>query len=92
MTPPQASTQTSTRPEPCYRSRLHTAQAVDAFADPYERPISQRQYAQEHGIPRSTLGCWLRQEYPEHLDASARPSAGCCNACPISLVPLQNGR
>jgi hypothetical protein len=31
-------------------------------------PFSQRQYAREHSLPRSTLGHWLRQDFPDHLD------------------------
>jgi hypothetical protein len=69
MTPSQSSPDTGTRPEPAYWSRLDTAQAFADFSDPFHPPSSQRQYAQQHGIPRSTLGYWLRQEYPDHLDA-----------------------
>jgi hypothetical protein len=69
MTPTQASIDASARPESCYWSRLDTAQAYADFSDPYDSPASQRQYACTHGIPRSTLGYWLRQDYPDHLDA-----------------------
>jgi hypothetical protein len=31
-------------------------------------PSSQRQYAQEHGIPRATLGDWLRRPGPADID------------------------
>jgi hypothetical protein len=68
MTPPQATASFDPRQEPCPWGRLDTAGAFSAFADPFARPTSQRHYAQEHGIPRSTLGYWLRQEYPAHLD------------------------
>jgi len=68
MTPCQATPDSDTRPEPCYWSRLDTAQAFADFSDPFRPPSSQRQYAQEHGIPRSTLGHWLRQDFPDHLD------------------------
>jgi hypothetical protein len=44
------------------------ARAFDAFRDP-DSPFSQRQYANEHGLPRSTLGDWLRQEAPSDLEA-----------------------
>jgi len=57
-----------TRPEPCYWSRIDTAQAYATFSDPFCPPCSQREYAQQQGIPRSTLGYWLRQEFPDHLD------------------------
>src|SRR4051812_20679005 len=68
MTPSQATVSADTRPEPAYWSRLDTARAFADFADPHHPPFSQREYAQRHGIPRSTLGHWLRQDYPEHLD------------------------
>jgi hypothetical protein len=45
-------------------SQLDTAQAFADFSDPFDPPISQRQYAQEHAIPRSTLGDWLRRPDP----------------------------
>jgi hypothetical protein len=56
MTPSGAIPDSDTRPEPCYWSRLDTAQAFADFSDPFDPPFSQRQYAQQHGIPRSTLG------------------------------------
>jgi hypothetical protein len=68
MTPTQISFDTHTRPEPRYWSRLDTAQAVADFSDPFRPPFSQRQYARQHGIPRATLGDWLRQDFPDHLD------------------------
>jgi hypothetical protein len=69
MTPPQSTADIDTRPEPRYWSRLDTAQACADFSDPIDPPFSQRQYARQHGIPRSTLGDWLRQDFPDHLDA-----------------------
>jgi hypothetical protein len=68
MTPPQSTAAIDTRPEPRYWSRLDTAQACADFSDPFHPPFSQRQYAQQQGIPRSTLGDWLRQDFPDHLD------------------------
>ena len=56
------------RPEPCFWSRFDTAQAFADFSDPFRPPCSQRDYAEQHGIPRSTLGYWLREEFPDHLD------------------------
>jgi hypothetical protein len=51
----------------CFRwDRAEAARAFDHFQDP--NPTSQRQYAQEHDIPRSTLGDWLRKDFPDHLD------------------------
>jgi len=46
--------------------RSEVARAIDHFR--HSSHSSQRQYAQEHDIPRSTLGDWLRKEFPEHLD------------------------
>jgi hypothetical protein len=68
MTPSQASPDTDPRPEPSFWYRVDTAQVVADFADLFDPPLSQRQYAQEHGIPRSTVGYWLRKEFPDHLD------------------------
>jgi hypothetical protein len=68
MTPSDAIPETTSRPETCYWSSVDTAQAFADFADPFHPPCSQRDYAKQHGIPRSTLGYWLRQDFPEHLD------------------------
>jgi hypothetical protein len=46
--------------------RVVAARAFDHFQD--ANHSSQRQYAQEQDIPRSTLGDWLRKDFPEHLD------------------------
>jgi len=64
----------STNPQPSgtdpFRwSRADTAKAFDHFADPDHS--SQRQYAQDHDIPRSTLGYWLRRDTPANADAVA---------------------
>jgi hypothetical protein len=51
----------------CFRwDRAEGARAFDHFQD--TNHSSQRQYAEEHDIPRSTLGDWLRKEFPDHLD------------------------
>src|SRR4051794_6946165 len=51
----------------CFRwDGAEIARAFDHFQDPNHS--SQRQYAHEHGIPRSTLGDWLRKDFPDHLD------------------------
>lgn len=57
--------ETATGQGPGYWSRMDAAQAYSDFTDPGNPPISQRQYAQEHGVPRSTLGFWLRQDFPD---------------------------
>jgi hypothetical protein len=64
----QASTATVAPPPSSFWSQMDTAQSVAAFANPVDPPLSQRCYAKEHGIPRSTLGAWLRKDYPDHLD------------------------
>jgi uncharacterized protein DUF6399 len=58
----------SARQDPCRHSRSARADAHADFSDPFREPLSQRQYAQQHGIPRSTLGDWLRQPAPEGVD------------------------
>jgi hypothetical protein len=70
MTPCDAIPETTRRPETCYWSSFDTAEAFADFADPFHPPCSQRDYAKQHGIPRSTLGYWLRQEFPDHLDTA----------------------
>ena len=67
MTPPQSTPATDTRTGPSRRPRAQAAQAREHFRDP-GHASSQRQYAQEHGLPRSTLGHWLRQDPPDGLD------------------------
>jgi hypothetical protein len=68
MTPCQPMPASASRPEPRYWSRMDTAQAYAAFADPSCPPCSQREYARQQGIPHSTVSHWLRQELPNHLD------------------------
>jgi hypothetical protein len=53
-------------PEPFRWQRAAPAQAFDHFSD--LDPRSQRQYAEQEGIPRSTLGYWLRRPAPADLD------------------------
>jgi len=66
MTPPHATNQPHTRTDPQRWQRPDVACAFDHFSQP--DPGSQRQYAQQHGIPRSTLGSWLRREDPADKD------------------------
>lgn len=66
---PQPTAASDSRQDSCYWSRLDTAQACAAFSAPFDPPSSQRQYARQHAIPRSTLGYWIRQPFPDHLDA-----------------------
>jgi uncharacterized protein DUF6399 len=66
MTPSHCSGPASTRTDPFRWPRADAADAQDHFLHPDHS--SQRQYAQEHGIPRSTLGYWLRRDDPTDLD------------------------
>ena len=56
------------RQDPRFWDRIDIAFVHADFADPMTTPVSQREYARQHDIPRSTLGYWLRKDYPEHLD------------------------
>src|SRR5271170_992179 len=62
MTPPQATPHSDARQGPSRWQRKVTAQAFADFSDPFDAPFSQRQYAQQPAIPRSTLGDWLRRD------------------------------
>lgn len=68
MTLEQTTTCIDARQERSGWNPLLIAQTCAAFADPMHRPASQRQYATEVGIPRSTLASWLNKEFPSHLD------------------------
>ncbi len=85
MIPCQVTAESASRPESPYWSRFDTAQAFADFSDPFNRPFSQRRYAQQHGIPRSTLGDWLRQDFPAHLD----PEFVSFFRCPAGLAFLR---
>jgi hypothetical protein len=54
--------------DPFRWSRADRARVHADFSDPRHTPSSQRQYAQQHGIPRSTLGTWVRQASPDEFD------------------------
>jgi hypothetical protein len=68
MTLSQPTPAQDSRQDPFRWHRRHAASAYADFADPCQPPGSQRHYAQQHGIPRSTLGYWLRKEDPDFLD------------------------
>src|SRR4051812_6944166 len=80
--PDQVTEPTSDRTDSFRHDRQTIAKAFDAFSDP-DRPLSQRSYAQEHGIPPSTLNDWLNREVPAGCDLERpvidffRSSAGC---------------
>jgi hypothetical protein len=67
MTPFHTIETTQPRTESFRWEQNFVATTFDQFNDP-DRPSSQRQYAEQHGIPRSTLGYWLRQADPAGLD------------------------
>src|SRR3984957_2617930 len=66
MTPSHSSNPQPPRTDPFRWSRDDTAKAFDHFAD--RDHSSQRQYARQQGIPRSTLGYWLRRDDPANAD------------------------
>jgi hypothetical protein len=68
MTHSQSTQHVDAQQAPFRWERIDTAQAFADFSSLSDPPLSQRQYAEQHGIPRSTLGYWLRQDFPEHLD------------------------
>jgi hypothetical protein len=68
MTLPQPTVQDDARQDPFRWQRCAPAHAYADFSDPFNPPSSQREYARDHGIPRSTLGDWLRRENPAGVD------------------------
>jgi hypothetical protein len=80
MTPSHFTNPPSPRTDPFRWSRDDTARAFDYFAA--ENHSSQRQYARQQGIPRSTLGYWLRRDHPADTDDVAAffssPSGAAC--------------
>jgi Family of unknown function (DUF6399) len=62
----QSTDTTAPRTDPFRWDHDRIARVFDHFGDP-DQPTSQRQFAQGHDIPRSTLGYWLRQADPEGL-------------------------
>jgi hypothetical protein len=69
MTPSHCTNPPPPRTDPFRWSRADTAKAFDHFAA--QDHSSQRQYAQQQGIPRSTLGYWLRRDTPTDADPVA---------------------
>jgi hypothetical protein len=69
MTPSHSTNPPPPRTDPFRWSRADTAKAFDYFAA--QDHSSQRQYAQQQGIPRSTLGYWLRRDTPADADPVA---------------------
>lgn len=69
MTPCESTNPQPARTDPFRWSRADSALVFDHFAEP--DPCSQRQYAAENDIPRSTLGYWLRRDDPADADPVA---------------------
>ena len=68
MTPAQSNPDTDPRPDPDRWTRAETTQARYDFHHPDHAPRSQRQFARDRGLPRSTLGHWLRHHRPTDPD------------------------
>jgi len=68
MTLCQSNATAQARPEPFRWSRRDAVAAVADFHDPDAGPRSQRQFAQQQGVPRSTLQHWLDQAQHPDLD------------------------
>lgn len=66
----QATPDSASRQEPFRWQHLDCANAFAAFADPFDRPQSQREFARQQGIPPTTLHYWLRRDShtPEGVD------------------------
>lgn len=64
-------------PDPVRWPRADIATALDNFSNP--NPPSQRQYAQQHGVPHATFNYWVRHHSPAQDDPVAtffRSAAG----------------
>jgi Family of unknown function (DUF6399) len=71
MTPTHPTDPVASRTDPFRWDRPTRAQAHDHFQHPDHS--SQRAYAREHGLPRSTLGAWLRDDRPDDPDPDLEP-------------------
>jgi hypothetical protein len=71
MTPSQLNPDVAPRPEPFRWTRVETAQAVHDFYDPQRTPPSQRQFAAQASMPRTTLQHWLGRQRRLDLDPLA---------------------
>jgi Family of unknown function (DUF6399) len=61
MTPAQSNPHNGPRPDPFRWPRADATQACHDFHHPDHPPPSQRQFARDNAMPRSTLGHWLRR-------------------------------
>jgi Family of unknown function (DUF6399) len=71
MTPPQLNPDAAPRPEPFRWTRAETAQALHHGHDPRPASSSQRQFAQQARVPRTTLQHWLGRQRRLDLDPLA---------------------
>jgi hypothetical protein len=71
MTPSQLNSATSGRPEPFRWTRVETVQALSDCHAPHRPASSQRQFAQQAGLPRATLQHWLKRQHRLDLDPLA---------------------
>jgi hypothetical protein len=67
MAPSQTNPDLPNRQDPSPWTHERIAQSFDHFNDPANAD-SQRRYAQQHGLPRSTLGYHLRKSAPADVD------------------------
>jgi hypothetical protein len=68
MTPSQTTPDDAPRPEPFRWNRIDTTEVLHDFHDPRRPTPSQRQRAQQTGVPRSTLQHWLGRQRRLDLD------------------------
>ena len=71
MTPPHCSEPAGPRTDPFRWPRAEAAKAHDHFSGPGHS--SHRRYAEQAGIPRSTLGYWARRDDPAEADPDLHP-------------------
>jgi hypothetical protein len=75
MTPSQLNPDRPPRPESCRADRSDVAQTLHAFHHPDQEPLSQRAFARQQGVPRTTLQHWLRRA--QHPDSDPDRVAFC---------------
>jgi hypothetical protein len=66
MLPHQHKPDSDPKPDPFRWARTDATHATHDFRNPDRPPISQRQFARDTGVPRSTLGDWLRRSRQTH--------------------------
>jgi hypothetical protein len=71
MTLSQLNPDVAPRPEPFRWTRAETVQPLHDCHEPHRTPDSQRQFAQQAGVPRATLQHWLGRQRRLDLDPLA---------------------